>query len=147
MHLSGYLVVFFFSSVQNAIVTLLAHWTIHVILEDGVCVILTMLDLDVTSVLQVITAIPAACVSNRPSSFYCGVAVSLPYSREGNLFFFFFLKYIQYKTTYGNMIVSSFPKLATGTLKVQPVSRQKHTLVTLSRTPLLFLLSVLDGFM
>lgn len=81
---------FFFSSVQNAIVTLLAHWTIHVILEDGVCVILTMLDLDVTSVLQVITAIPAACVSNRPSSFYCGVAVSLPYSREGNLFFFFF---------------------------------------------------------
>lgn len=76
---------FFFSSVQNAIVTLLAHWTIHVILEDGVCVILTMLDLDVTSVLQVITAIPAACVSNRPSSFYCGVAVSLPYSREGNV--------------------------------------------------------------
>lgn len=48
-------------SVKNAIVTLLAHWTIHVILEDGVCVILTMLDLDVTSVLQVITAIPAAC--------------------------------------------------------------------------------------
>lgn len=90
MHLSGYLVVFFFSSVQNAIVTLLVHWTIHVILEDGVCVILTMLDLDVTSVLQVITAIPAACVSNRPSSFYYGVAVSLPYSREGNLFFFFF---------------------------------------------------------
>lgn len=89
MHPSGYLVIFF-SSVQNAIVTLLARWTIHVILEDGVCVILTMLDLDVTSVLQVITAIPAACVSNRPSSFYYGVAVSLPYSREGNLFFFFF---------------------------------------------------------
>lgn len=87
LRLFSYLVIFF-SSVQNAIVTLLAHWTIHVILEDSVCVILTMLDLDVTSVLQVITAIPAACVSNRPSSFYCGVAVSSPYSREGNLFFF-----------------------------------------------------------
>ncbi|OXB53471.1 hypothetical protein ASZ78_007667, partial [Callipepla squamata] len=46
----------------NAIVTLLAHWTIHVILEDSVCVIPTMLGLDVTSVLQVTTAIPAACL-------------------------------------------------------------------------------------
>ncbi|OXB56392.1 hypothetical protein ASZ78_004925, partial [Callipepla squamata] len=56
------LAIFIIPSARNAIVTLLAHWTIHVILEDSVCVILTMLGLDVTSVLQVTTAIPAACL-------------------------------------------------------------------------------------
>lgn len=48
---------------QNVTVMLSAQWRIHVALEVSVCAVATMLDLDVTSVLQVITAIPAACVS------------------------------------------------------------------------------------
>lgn len=49
--------------VKNAIVMVLAHWGIHVVLEGSVCVVITMLGLDVTSVLQDITAIPTAGVS------------------------------------------------------------------------------------
>lgn len=48
--------------VKNVTVMLLAQWRIHVVLEVSVCAIVTTLDLDVTSVLQVITAIPAACL-------------------------------------------------------------------------------------
>ena len=36
------------------------------VLEVSVSAIVTTLDLDVTSALQVITAIPAACVSKNP---------------------------------------------------------------------------------
>lgn len=48
---------------QNVTVMLSAQWRIHAVLEVSVCAVATMLDLDVTSALQVITAIPAACVS------------------------------------------------------------------------------------
>lgn len=49
--------------VKSAIVMLLARWRIRVVLEGNVCAAVTMLDLDVTRVLQAITAIPTACVS------------------------------------------------------------------------------------
>lgn len=48
--------------VKNVTVMLLAQWRIHVVLEVSVCATVTMLDLDVTSVLRVITAIPAVCL-------------------------------------------------------------------------------------
>lgn len=57
---------------QNVTVMLLAQWRIHVVLVVSVCAVVTMLDLDVTSVLQVITAIPSACVSKSPFSIYWG---------------------------------------------------------------------------
>lgn len=62
--------VIFFFSVQTAVVVLLAHWGIHVVLEGSVCAVVTMLGLDVTSVLQDITAIPTAGVSKSLPSFY-----------------------------------------------------------------------------
>ncbi|KAJ7403885.1 hypothetical protein BTVI_74397 [Pitangus sulphuratus] len=46
---------------KNANVLILAQWRTHVILVVGVCAIVTTLDLDVTSALQDITAIPAVC--------------------------------------------------------------------------------------
>lgn len=68
-HASVRIVIIFFS-VQNVTVMLLAQWRIHVVLEVSVCAVVITLDLDVTSALQVITAIPAACVSKSLSSFY-----------------------------------------------------------------------------
>lgn len=51
-------------SVKNATVIQLAQWTIYVVLEDSVCATGTLLDLNATSVLQVITTIPAACLAS-----------------------------------------------------------------------------------
>lgn len=66
---------------------LLAQRRIHVILEVSVCAIVTTLDFDVTSALQVITAIPAVCVSKSLSSFYwsylCNCDSFVP-SKAGN---------------------------------------------------------------
>lgn len=78
---------------QNVTVMLLAQWRIHVVLEVSVCATVTTLDLDVTSALWVITAIPAACVSKSLFSFYC-VFLSYFCNREENKFFqvFFHLK-------------------------------------------------------
>lgn len=54
------------------------------VLVVSVCAVVIMLDLNVTSVLQVITTIPSACVSKRPLSMYWG----FPYfcSMEENRF-------------------------------------------------------------
>lgn len=41
-HVSAVLVFFFFS-VQNAVVMVLAHWGTHVVLEGSVCAVVTML--------------------------------------------------------------------------------------------------------
>lgn len=87
MCLSEYLVIInvFLSPIQNAIVIQLAQWTVCVVPEDSVCATGTLLDLNATSVLQVITAIPAACVSTSLSSFYWGLP-SYCYSTEENIF-------------------------------------------------------------
>lgn len=63
--------------VQNVTVMLLAQWRIHVVLEVSVCAIVTTLDLDVTSALQVITAIPAACVSTVNVTLQAALALIL----------------------------------------------------------------------
>lgn len=62
----------FFFSVQNAVVMVLAHWGTRVVLEGSVCAVVTMLGWDVTSVLQDITAIPAAGVSKSHPHFSQG---------------------------------------------------------------------------
>lgn len=49
-------------SVKNATVIRLARWTIHVGPPVSVGAIKTMLDLDATNVLQLISAIPTACL-------------------------------------------------------------------------------------
>lgn len=70
-HISVRVVIIFFFSMQNVTVMLLAQWRKRVVLEVSVCAIATTLDSGVTSVLPVITAIPAACVS-KSLSFYWG---------------------------------------------------------------------------